>query len=239
MDTIIKLNARGTIIYVDEAILIKSNYFRHMLRGEGFQKSLPNDEGAYYVDCDHDVMTELIAYMETGHFKYKKINLRFLKIMLDKYGVDIEKPKTDNIDKINTLLDKVIEYIANNLINKYEEISVRFMESNTNEIQMITLKNKERIFRKGDIITIGCKYNSKLYPINAELLRSNKTIIYSALEKYKVDKILFVNRISKYNDIEIEFCILPQHDIKNVDEHVDENINESDSENDENDSNDE
>lgn len=95
METIVKLNARGKIMYVDEAILAKSHYFRHALNGEGFQKSSPDDTGAYYVDCDHDVMTELTAYMETGYFKYKTINPKYLSIMLDKYG--IEKPKTTKI----------------------------------------------------------------------------------------------------------------------------------------------
>lgn len=220
MDNIIKLNARGHTMYVDEAILAKSNYFRHILKGDGFQKSLPDDKGAYYVDCDRDVMTELIAYMETGQFKYKGINTKYLQIMLDKYGIDIEKPVSNNTDKINILIDKIVEYIAKNIINEYEEIIVQFVDCNSDEIQIVAI-NKESIFRREkNRVTLVCKYNNKNYPINKLLLQKDKRMIYSSLEKYKIDKTLYVSRISGYDDIEIHFNIIPKGNIKNADEIV-------------------
>jgi len=219
MDHIIKLNARGHLMYVDEAILAKSHYFRHILRGDGFQKSLPDDKGAYYVDCDRDVMTELIAYMETGQFKYKGINTKYLQIMLDKYGInrEKEKPISNNTNEINIMIDKIVEYIAKNIINDYEEIIVQFVDCNSDEIQIVAV-NKESLFRRGKRIILVCKYNNKKYPINKLLLRKDKNMIYSSLEKYKIDKKLYVSRIGGYDDIEIHFNIIPKGNIKIADD---------------------
>lgn len=213
MDNIIKLNARGHTMYVDEAILAKSNYFRHILKGDGFQKSLPDDKGEYYVDCDRDVMNELIAYMETGYFKHNRINTKYLEIMLDKYGIDREKPVSINNDKINIIIDKIVEYIAKNITSEYEEIIVKFVDCNSDEIQIV-VSNNEPIFRKGKKITLICKYNGEIYKINKLLLNKNKKMIYLLLEKYKINKLLYVSRIGGYDGVEIHFNIIPQGNIK-------------------------
>lgn len=218
METTIKLNARGTIIYVDEDILIKSHYFRHVIKGEGFQKSLPDNEGAYYVDCDHDVMTELIAYMETGHFKYKKINPNYLSIMLNKYGIDKEKPENKHIEKINQMLDKIIEYIASDVMSKFcEKISVQFLDCNSDEIEIVILDTGEdsihyRRYGKKEL-TLGCKYNGEVYPISSSFLEKNKKMIYLSLKKNNLDKMFFV-KITGYKNTAIELNKIPEDNRK-------------------------
>lgn len=214
METIVKLNARGRIMYVDEAILAKSHYFRHVLNGDGFQKSLPDEEGAYYVDCDHDVMTELIAYMETGSFKYKRIDSKYMSIMLDKYCITKETTHENNyIEKINQMFTKLIKFIAKNVtINETDTIQIKSIDCNSEEIEIMILNKEKTSFlrhTKG-IVIIGIKYNSDIYSIYSIPKDKQKKMINNLLNTYKLDKTFYIKNISLIRGLVIVFEKFPE-----------------------------
>ena len=168
---IIKLNARGTIVYVDNAILTKSPYFQNLLFGENFKSSVSSDD-SYYIDCDHDIIVEIIAFLETGHLKYNKINSEYIGAIFDKFciGNKIDYKEQNNfcIKILNDIFERIIEryeYYANlkkismnckslTLINILfvetltDDYDLKFMESfegNYKKFTSIALYNKNKL----------------------------------------------------------------------------------------------
>lgn len=212
-DNIIKLNARGHIIFVDGAILMKSNYFNHIIFGDGFMKSELGINGTYYVDCDSDVMIELIAYMETGYFKYNKINSSYMKSMLDKYGIEQscnDKEKDAKIKKekenINMIYDALVCYVAgifkSNFIltNEFEKLEIKALfiplYCENQNINIIKLSEKNDMFGRGQkYIEIGCRYNNELCDLRKLKLEKCQVNMMNLLEKYDIDEYVYVNDV--------------------------------------------
>lgn len=64
-------------------------------------------------------MTELVAYTETREFKYKKISSKYIKIIMDKYSINIDvSEKNNNLKSFNNLLEKIIVHIKEFIIDK-------------------------------------------------------------------------------------------------------------------------
>lgn len=180
----IKLNARGINMYVGYIILAKSPYFENLLSCDNFKSSIPDEEdGSYYVDCNHDVMVEIIAVLETGFYKYDKINPNYMREILNKYCIDFENKEQNNLcaNKLNDAIEKI-----------NEEIKKRSVEPDTR--------------------TIGLNYNKKITSINICMIESFKdenSISFTSCCNNTVNKLIFTvlcNRkkinLSDYGTIE-------------------------------------
>lgn len=189
-NTTIKLNARGTIIYVDYMILMKSNYFKNMLSGKLFEKSKSLEDGSYYVDCDSDVMIELIAYMETGLFKYTHINPKYMELMIHKYGIDFIKDsdlRIVNSNSCNDLLEKIMIYINNNIkdkVDNYIHITLKDTLCDTYEISC-SISNPDA--NNYSTYYLYCNYNYKLFDLSQIALKNIERTILELIKKYKLD----------------------------------------------------
>ncbi len=188
MEYIVKLNARGTTMYVDRDILLKSDYFRCLLSDDRFKKAEPNDDNSYYVDCDSDVMVELIAYMETGCFKYKTINPRYLHMIACKFGVCVEKKL--KVTDISVLFDAVIKYILPHT-QKYNVITIEFLGCSPDGIKFVTMQPKRRLrVTQDNEITFGC-YSGE-HKVTKTTLTDNETKIHNSLKAHNLHDKLYI-----------------------------------------------
>lgn len=198
---IVKLNARGKTLLVDQNILIKSQYFKHMLFGDGFQKTQTLDDGSYYVDCDHDAMIELVAYMETGHFKYKTINPSYLKMMMHKYSITPDDEKAhknekNRKEKVTTLLDAMVKCVAQSDLYAALEIAIRLIPCACKDISFVTIDKQER-YRDVSRLSIGCQYNSEENHLDDLFFKKNEPMIISLLKKYNIDRYVYIRSYMK------------------------------------------
>lgn len=184
---------------------MKSNYFKNMLSGESFKKTEPSEDGSYYVDCDSDVMTELIAYMETGHFKYKKICSKYLMIIMNKYGIDMDvSVKNNKLQSFNSLIEKIIVHLKEFIINKNNEIinviKIKLVESACEDYEITNSINRKY---SDECINYLCSFNYKLYEISSDTINKGKRIISEILKKYELDNTYYCDRIIRFGSFEI------------------------------------
>jgi len=206
MEHAVKLNARGTIMYVDEAILAKSSYFKHLLTGEVFSKSEPNDDDSYYVDCDIDVLTEIVAYMETGHFKYKQINSKYLEFMLIKYGIDVPDIKAKTHD-INDVLESVVKHVGEEFRKQVDidQITVRFIGCVSDKIEFITLKESRKYIMARRNELIACRYDYEKYNLRRLTTEGMKSRLYKIINGQKLNDVLYLLSVRGISTVEFVF----------------------------------
>jgi hypothetical protein len=178
-DSIIKIDARGKIFKVYKHILLKSTYFKIML--ENHDKK---EDKIYYVDCDKDVLIEMIAYMETDHMKTNNFRSNYLKFMMEKFGIDcqfkkkesiedrIKKREMDKKQKEETFKKNLVDFVISHVKNNNLVFSLEFLRRNENEFKIIN----------NNIICFYSFYNREFV---TSLLKSESVTkdFFSAIEK--------------------------------------------------------
>lgn len=151
-------------------------------------------------------MTELIAYMETGQFKYKKICAKYLMIILDKYGINLNAPvENDKSQPITSLIEKIIVHLKEFMMNKdnneiIDEIKIKLVESACEDYEITKSINKRLL---NDCHNFVCTYNYKLYNISSDALNKGKRTISEILKKYELDNTYYCDRIIRIGSFEI------------------------------------
>jgi hypothetical protein len=198
---IITLNARGDKIEIYEHHLMKSAYFRCLI---GNPQSME-----YYVDCDKDVMLNLIAYMETN-FTKNNINDDYFKFYLDKFCIEYnsnEKDKkienTKNIKKYLNPNDYTIELLKNKIIDVIDYAIYKYFDYYYRQYLRVYF-DKNRNYDKRDVEVEKCDHLNNIYlnyyPHHIPLIES--------LIKHKPNvRLLIESLIKKYDMLHFEIAL--------------------------------
>lgn len=144
MEEIILFDARGEIVKVYKSVLMLADtpYFKGILGETGFKKSIKQDNGSYYIDCDKKTLHNILAYIETGFKRDGPLTLHYFDKILLKFGFGsipgnepINDFKEDLLKNINLIIEQNKSDQFDILIEHY-----RFNEKNIYNI--IVDKNK-------------------------------------------------------------------------------------------------
>jgi hypothetical protein len=89
---LIKINARGEYMEVDEDTLISIPYFYNLLGRGNFPRSPCQKDGSYYVNYSKEIFEHLLLYIQYGTLPTNKYNADFLDKVSSSLGVTLKGP---------------------------------------------------------------------------------------------------------------------------------------------------
>ena len=172
-EEIILLDARGQIYKVCESVLRLSQYFNNMLGNGKFEGSKKQKDGSYYVDCDIEVLKLLIGFIETDILLHCQYDIKYLKKIFAKFGVDLEyKKMPDPMKKFEQNFLKQLQQLFNEKKGKDTFfITCKFILGND-------------IFIRRDCDSILATIRSKMY---VENLSRNPELLRELFGPFSVD----------------------------------------------------